>query len=49
MHGGTTGIVRRPVDNRQMRLRQFDLGPMDDPYLRSFWSRWTFLGGQAAA
>jgi hypothetical protein len=29
--------------------RQFDLGAMDDPYLRSFWSRVTFLGGHAAA
>jgi hypothetical protein len=32
-----------------MLFRQLDLRPLDDPHLRSFRSRWTFLGEQAAA
>ena len=46
MHGGAAGIVRRPVDNRQMLLRQLGLRLLDDPHLRSFWSCWTLLGRQ---
>jgi hypothetical protein len=43
MHGGASAIVRRPVDNRQMLLRQADLRSLGDPRQRSFWSRSTLL------
>src|SRR5260370_20818818 len=31
-----------------MLLCQLDLRPFDDPYPHAFWSRWTFLSGQAS-
>ncbi len=31
MHGGAAGIVRCPIDNRQILPRQLDLRPLNDP------------------
>src|SRR5580698_5494288 len=40
--GRAAGIVDRPGDNRQRVPRHLDFRALADPYMRGFWSRWTY-------